>query len=283
MAKAKFSLPHPVLTLFFLAYSLLMTGFNFLSHSSQDLYPTIIQQVKLAASPEAGRLASKATIIGNCGAIVGGMLAGYISQYLGRRLTIIAFVLLTGVLIPAWILPNTFGGLAAGAFFIQFGVQGAWGVVPIYLSEISPPAFRATYSGVAYQLGNMISAASAQIEARGGESLQIPNPVPSKGQADYKPTIPDYATVSGILLGVVCAYLIIVTVFGREYRGAEFEKAPVAFIPGAGAADAKEITPHARMHHGEKQDTSSHGSSDGIEHVGDRQFGQEDDIKKESV
>ena len=134
---------------------LLMTGFNFLSHSSQDLYPTMISNVKFAAlgPTTASQLASKATIVGNCGAIAGGTLAGYISQYLGRRLTIIAFVVLTGVLIPAWILPNSFSGLAAGAFFIQFGVQGAWGVVPAYLSEISPPAFRATYAGVAYQLG----------------------------------------------------------------------------------------------------------------------------------
>lgn len=59
-------------------------------------------------------LANKATIIGNCGAIAGGMSSGYISQYMGRRLTIIAFVLMAGVLIPAWILPSSFSGLAAG-------------------------------------------------------------------------------------------------------------------------------------------------------------------------
>lgn len=122
-----------------------ISGFNFLSHSSQDLYPSIIKDTKGLS----GELATKATIIGNCGAIAGGTLVGYLSQYLGRRLTIVAAVILTGALIPAWILPNTFGGLAAGAFFIQFGVQGAWGVVPIYLSEISPPAFRATFPGVA--------------------------------------------------------------------------------------------------------------------------------------
>jgi SHS family lactate transporter-like MFS transporter len=100
---------------------LLMTGFNFLSHSSQDLYPTMIQKDNLAhlATPEAAALASKATIIGNCGAIAGGTLAGYISQYLGRRLTIMVFVIFTGAMIAPWILPTTFGGLAAGAFFVQ--------------------------------------------------------------------------------------------------------------------------------------------------------------------
>lgn len=87
----------------------------------------------------------------------GGTIAGYVSQYIGRRLTIIIFVLLTGAFIPLWIIPSSFSGLAAGAFCIQFGVQGAWGVIPIQLAEISPPAFRATFPGVAYQLGNVRS------------------------------------------------------------------------------------------------------------------------------
>lgn len=72
-----------------------------------------------------------ATIIGNCGAIVGGFVTGYVSQFLGRRFTIILCCLFTGAMIPLWILPNSFGGLAAGAFFVQVGVQGAWGVIPI--------------------------------------------------------------------------------------------------------------------------------------------------------
>lgn len=85
----------------------------------------------------------------------GGALAGSISQYIGRRLTIILFVMLSGVFIPLWILPSGFGALAAGAFCVQFGVQGAWGVIPIQLAEMSPPGFRATFPGVAYQLGNV--------------------------------------------------------------------------------------------------------------------------------
>lgn len=77
------------------------------------------------------------------------------SQYIGRRLTIIIFIVLTGAFIPLWILPNTFSGLSAGAFWLQFGVQGAWGVIPIQLAEMSPPGFRATFPGVTYQLGNV--------------------------------------------------------------------------------------------------------------------------------
>lgn len=240
---------------------LLMTGFNFLSHSSQDLYPTILQKSKLLTSQQA----SKATIISNCGAISGGMVAGYLSQYLGRRLTIIMFVIMTGALIPAWILPHSFGALSAGAFFLQFGVQGAWGVVPIYLSEIAPPAFRATYSGLAYQLGNAASSASSQIEATGGDNLKDRNPKWFPGApATVEEFIPAYARVSAILLGTVCAYLIIVVTFGWEFKGAEFEKALPATIPGAGDQDAAEL--------GEKRNTSDAYDEDSIEHVGDKRF-----------
>ena len=140
---------------------LLMTGFNFLSHGSQDLYPTYLRDSKGFTSDQA----TKATIIGNCGAVAGGAVAGWASQYLGRRLTIVIFVLTIGAFIPLWILPEGFSALSAGAFCLQFGVQGAWGVIPIFLSEISPPAFRGTFPGVVYQIGNMVSSASAQIEA----------------------------------------------------------------------------------------------------------------------
>lgn len=92
----------------------------------------------------------------------------------------------TAAWIPLWILPDTFGGLSAGGFFIQSGVQGAWGVVPIYLGEISPPAFRASFGGLAYQLGNMASSAAAQIEATAGESLKLPG----SNTPDYVSTSP---------------------------------------------------------------------------------------------
>jgi SHS family lactate transporter-like MFS transporter len=78
-----------------------------------------------------------------------------VSQFIGRRLTIIIFVFISGVFIPLWILPDSFSGLSAGAFWLQFGVQGAWGVIPIQLAEMSPPGFRATFPGVTYQLGNV--------------------------------------------------------------------------------------------------------------------------------
>jgi SHS family lactate transporter-like MFS transporter len=88
--------------------------------------------------------------------------------------------------------------LSAGAFFVQFGVQGAWGVIPIYLAECSPAAFRASFGGIAYQLGNMISSAAAQIEATAGESLRV---------EVHGKDLPDYASVQGILIGAVLAFL----------------------------------------------------------------------------
>lgn len=138
-------------------------------------------------------------------------------------------ICLIAAFIPLWILPSTFSPLSAGAFCIQFGVQGAWGVIPIFLSEISPPAFRGTFPGVAYQLGNMVSSASAQIESRGGENLRTTLVV------DGKPTdVPDYAKVQGILIGCVCAFVAVVTLFGPENHGSHFERAKAAFEEGAG-------------------------------------------------
>ncbi|KAL7280119.1 hypothetical protein ACG7TL_006536 [Trametes sanguinea] len=211
---------------------LLMTGFNFLSHGSQDLYPTYLTNAKLFSDHNA----TVATIIGNCGAIAGGAIAGWLSQYIGRRLTIIIFVLLIGAFIPLWILPTSFGALAAGAFCIQFGVQGAWGVIPIQLAEISPPAFRATFPGVAYQLGNMVSSASAQIEATGAANLHTT----IKDHNGQIKTVSDYATVQGILIGVVAAFVLVITIIGPENYGSHFEKSKAAFEEGAGRGDLVE-------------------------------------------
>jgi SHS family lactate transporter-like MFS transporter len=214
---------------------LLMTGFNFLSHGSQDLFPTYIETTKGFSAHDATIM----TIIGNCGAIAGGAIAGFVSQYIGRRLTIIICVLLVGCFIPLWILPTSFAGLSAGAFCIQFGVQGAWGVIPIQLAEMSPPAFRATFPGVAYQIGNMVSSASAQIEATGGENIKttIPVAVSSKFPTGRE-TVPNYATVQGILIGVVAAFVLVVTLFGPEKHGSQFEKHRAAFEDGGGDDEA---------------------------------------------
>jgi len=211
---------------------LLMTGFNFMSHGSQDLYPTYLQVTKGFTKFNA----TVATIIGNCGAISGGAVAGYLSQHIGRRLTVIIFVLLVGVFIPLWIIPHDFSKLSAGAFCLQFGVQGAWGVVPIFLSEISPPAFRSTFPGVAYQLGNMVSSASAQIEATAGEHST------TTIQTSTGPeVVPNYALVQGIFIGIVAAYLVVLALIGPENHGSHFERSKTAFQAGASKDDVSSI------------------------------------------
>ncbi|KAJ3131835.1 hypothetical protein HK100_005961 [Physocladia obscura] len=190
---------------------LLMTFFNFMSHGSQDLFPTYLTVTKGFTSHDA----TVATIIGNLGAICGGTLFGYLSQSYGRRQMIILAAFVGACLIPLWILPSSFGALASGAFFLQFCVQGAWGVIPIYLSELSPPAFRAAFTGVAYQLGNMISSSAAQIEASLGEKF----PIIVNGSS-----VPDYGKVQGILMGIIFALVIIFTLIGRAQPVVEFEK-----------------------------------------------------------
>jgi SHS family lactate transporter-like MFS transporter len=151
------------------------------------------------------------------------------------------FVMLIAAFIPLWILPSSFSALSAGAFCIQFGVQGAWGVIPVLLAEISPPAFRATFPGVAYQLGNMVSSASAQIEATGGAHLRT---------TVHGKDAPDYATVQGILIGVVAAFVLVVTIVGPEKHGAHFERHRAAFEEGGGRDDAEDVDadPYAREH-----------------------------------
>ncbi|KAJ3853247.1 carboxylic acid transporter [Lentinula lateritia] len=212
-----------------------MSGFNFLSHGSQDLFPTYIQISKGFSAHDATIM----TIIGFCGAIMGGAVSGSISQYIGRRLSMILFVLLGALFIPLWILPNSFAGLAVGAFCVQFGLQGSWGAMAIHLAEMSPPAFRATFPGVVYQVGNMASSASAQIEAIGGSNLKTTISVPdSIANPTGQEVVPDYGRVQGILIGCVAAFTIIVTVVGPENHGYEFEKHRVAFEEGGADDDA---------------------------------------------
>ncbi|CAD6575134.1 MAG: hypothetical protein CYPHOPRED_005587 [Cyphobasidiales sp. Tagirdzhanova-0007] len=224
----------------------LMSFFNFFSHGSQDLYPTYMTNSKGFTSYQA----TVATIIANCGAIFGGTITGYISQYLGRRLTIIGCCLWTACFIPLCYFSSSYASLCAGAFFLQAGVQGAWGVVPIYLSEISPPAFRAVFSGLAYQLGNAASSSSAQIETTAGEHI-----------AKYARGAqrPDYGTISGIIIGIVAFSLIVCCLIGKEYRGTHFEEAKTATQIGGGYDNPED---HLGAFKSEKQYSEDIGGKD---------------------
>ena len=97
--------------------------------------------------------ASIASILMKTGACVGGTVIGYLSQWAGRRRAMVVSALISACIIPAWILPTSLGGLSASGFMIQFFVQGAWGVIPIHLNELSPPAFRSSFPGITVSQG----------------------------------------------------------------------------------------------------------------------------------
>lgn len=154
------------------------------------------------------------------GACVGGTIIGYLSQWIGRKRAMIMAAFISACLIPAWILPTTERSLSASGFFIQFFVQGAWGVIPIHLNELSPPAFRSSFPGVTYQIGNMISSPSAQIVNAVAEKTFITNFVGDRVEA-YGPTM-------GVATAIIAIGIIVTVAPGPEKRGARFELAKVA-------------------------------------------------------
>ncbi|EGV60528.1 hypothetical protein PSN45_001713 [Yamadazyma tenuis] len=194
----------------FLYTILLMAGFNFFSHGSQDIYPTLLK-VQLGYGTDRATVTNS---VANLGAIFGGFIFGHVSNFIGRRISIIIAAVLAGAMIYPWAFIKG-SGINAGAFFLQAGVQGAWGVVPSHLSELSPPDYRTFVVGLSYQLGNLVSSASSTIESTIGERFPIVAP---SGAPTY-----NYAKVMAIFLGCVVGYLIVVTLFGPENRNASFD------------------------------------------------------------
>jgi putative sialic acid transporter len=195
---------------------ILMTWFNYYSHTSQDSYTTFM----LTGKNMDNSAASTTSIIMKTGACVGGTIIGYSSQFVGRRRAIIVSALISAILIPAWILPNTESGLSASGFMMQFFVQGAWGVIPIHLNELAPPAFRSSFPGLTYQIGNMISSPSSQIVNALAEQLNIVGPVGKD--------VPAYGPVMGVATAIIAVGIILTTIVGPEKRGRHFELAKVA-------------------------------------------------------
>lgn len=139
----------------------LMTGMNLVSHGTQDLYPTFLQKARDLDA----RTVATIAVIYNFGAILGGLFFGFFSDRLGRRATMATALAIAVLIIPLWIYPLSLAWLALGAFLMQFMVQGAWGVVPAHLTEMSPPQARGIFSGVAYQLGVLFASYAAFAEA----------------------------------------------------------------------------------------------------------------------
>src|SRR6266571_513421 len=190
----------------FVYAALLMTAFNYMSHGTQDLYPTYLEKQRgFGVSAK-----SMISIVYATGAISGGAVMGFLSQQWGRRRVIILSAICGMLLIPLWIFAPTTALLITGGFLIQFMVQGAWGVVPVHLNELSPPEFRGTFPGLAYQLGNFAAAYAAQQQAWLAEHFRSAN-----GE-------PNYALTMALVEAVVFLAIIFLAAIGREERGKEF-------------------------------------------------------------
>ena len=144
----------------FLYLVLLMGAFNFMSHGTQDFFPTFLEDDFDASSNTVVLIA----IIYNIGALIGGMYFGALSQRFGRRKTIILCAVLALPVVPLFAFSPTLALITLGAFLMQIFVQGAWGVIPAHLSELSPDEVRGFYPGVTYQLGNLLAALNLPIQ-----------------------------------------------------------------------------------------------------------------------
>ena len=179
----------------------LMAMMNMISHGTQDMYPTFLQHQRQFTPQDTALV----TIVAMLGAIVGGLLFGWLSDRIGRRRAMVSAAL-TGVLIvPLWVFaPNT-PLIILGAFLMQFMVQGAWGVIPAHLNELSPGALRGFFPGFAYQLGVLAASSITYIEALLGEHFT-------------------YAQAMGLLAATVLLVDALVIALGPEAKGVSFRK-----------------------------------------------------------
>jgi MFS transporter, SHS family, lactate transporter len=150
----------------FIYLVLLMTAFNWMSHGTQDVYPTFLSATHNGGAGLSGATAKWIVVTYNVGAIVGGLIFGTLSQRFGRRHTVVFCAVLGLPIVPLFAFSHTAAMLCLGSFLMQFAVQGAWGVIPAHLTEMSPDAVRGFYPGVTYQLGNLLAAFNLPIQER---------------------------------------------------------------------------------------------------------------------
>jgi MFS transporter, SHS family, lactate transporter len=196
----------------------LMTAFNFFSHGTQDLYPTFLQVQHKLGPHEVSLIVA----IYNIGAIIGGIAFGFLSERFGRRRMIAVTSLLSLPVLPLWAFSADPVWLAVGAFLMQVCVQGAWGVIPVHLNELSPADARGTFPGTVYQLGNLIASVNATLQAgmaeRYGGNYSIP-----------------LAAVAGTVAVVISVLML----FRFEAKGVDFGSAkPEVPLRGLGPAPA---------------------------------------------
>ncbi|HMF77741.1 MAG TPA: MFS transporter [Bryobacteraceae bacterium] len=182
----------------FLYLVLLMTGMNLASHGTQDMYPTFLQRFWKLGTVDR----SLVSAISMVGAIIGGVLVGLLSDRIGRRRAIIAALLTAVLMIPLWAYAPSYGLLVTGAFLLQFCVQGAWGVIPAHLSELSPTAIRGFLPGFAYQCGVLIAGQVATLLAISAKYVS-------------------YAAAMAVTAATVFLATALIAGLGREKKGVE--------------------------------------------------------------
>jgi MFS transporter, SHS family, lactate transporter len=178
--------------------TLLMAMMNFSSHGTQDKYRPFLASLRFDTATSTNII-----MIAMGGAILGGVTFGYASDRLGRRAMMIVAFLGAIAAIPLWAFSHTLAWITAGAFLMQFMVQGAWGIVPAHINELSPDRVRGFLPGFSYQCGNMIAASIAWVQATLAERYE-------------------YSNVLAGTAAVIFVAAIVVTAMGRERRGVRF-------------------------------------------------------------
>ncbi|MGV9674767.1 MFS transporter [Nocardia sp. NPDC003482] len=159
-------LTSPLVVRRFVYLVLLMTAFNWMSHGTQDVYPTFLSATEHGGAGLSTATAKWIAVVYNIGAIIGGLVFGTLSQRYGRRYTIVFCALLGLPIVPLFAYSRAAALLCLGSFLMQVMVQGAWGVIPAHLTEMSPDAIRGFYPGVTYQLGNLLASLNLPIQER---------------------------------------------------------------------------------------------------------------------
>ncbi|NIH87216.1 MFS transporter [Amycolatopsis granulosa] len=195
---------------------LLMTAFNWMSHGTQDVYPTFLSAHTNGGAGLSSTTASWIAVIYNIGAIIGGLVFGSLSERFGRRYTIAFCAVLALPIVPLFAFSRTAALLCLGSFLMQVMVQGAWGVIPAHLTEMSPDAIRGFYPGVTYQLGNCLAAFNLPIQ----EALASTHGYPFALAATIVP---------------VLVVVTVLTLVGKEAKGVTFGAAG-ADVPALGLA-----------------------------------------------
>jgi SHS family lactate transporter-like MFS transporter len=181
----------------------LMTAFNWMSHGTQDVYPTFLKATDQGGAALAEHTALVIAMIYNVGAIIGGLTFGSLSERFGRRYTI-AFCAVLGLpIVPLFAYSSSAAWLCVGSYLMQLFVQGAWGVIPAHLTEMSPDAIRGFYPGVTYQLGNVFAALNLPIQEHLAASHGYP------------------FALTVTIVPVLCV-VAVVSLLGKEAKGVEF-------------------------------------------------------------